>query len=43
MNQAEIKRRQAQEVSNILALVIICMAGHLVGEKGITYTAVAAE
>lgn len=43
MNRAEMIRRQAGEISNILTLIAICALGNLMGEKGITYMAVAAE
>lgn len=43
MNQTEVKRRQAGAFSNILTLVMIYILGQRIGEKGITYVAVAAE
>lgn len=42
MNQAEIKRRQAEELANILTLVAVFVMGNLMAEGGITYLAAAA-
>ncbi len=43
MNQAEVKRRQAEEVTNILALITILIIGWITENKGITYVALAVE
>lgn len=43
MNQTEIKRRQAEEISNILTLLAVLVLGRMIGNNGITYMAVAAE
>ena len=43
MNQAEIKRKQAQAISDILALITISVAARLVGYNGVAYIAAAAE
>lgn len=43
MNHGEVKRRQAEEVTNILTLITILIAGQLTGNKGIAYVAVAVE
>ena len=37
MNQAEIKRRQAEEIANILNLITIFILGNRMGDGGITY------
>lgn len=42
MNQTEIKRRQAEGLSDILMFITIYVMGRLAGDKGIAYTAVAA-
>lgn len=42
MNQAEIKRRQAEEIANILMLITVFVLGNLMADGGITYMAVAA-
>lgn len=42
MNQAEIKRRQAEELANILTLITVFVMGNLMAAGGITYMAVAA-
>ena len=41
MNQAEIKRRQAEEIANILTLVTIFILGNRMDKGGITYMAAA--
>lgn len=41
MNQAEIKRRQAEEIANILTLVTIFILGNRMEKGGITYMAAA--
>lgn len=43
MNQAEIKRKQAQAVSDILTLITIAAAARLVGYNGVAYIAAAVE
>ena len=43
MNQAEVKRRQAEAAADILTLVTIYVLGRLLGNNGITYVAVAVE
>ena len=43
MNQAEIKRKQAQAISDILALVTIAIVARLVGYNGVAYIAAAVE
>lgn len=43
MNRAEVKRRQAGELSNILTLITVLAIGNLIGENGITYIAAAVE
>ncbi len=43
MNRAEAKRRQAVEISNILALGTLLLFGSFIGDNGITYVIVAAE
>ena len=43
MNQAEVKRRQAEEVTNILALITILIISWITENKGITYVALAVE
>ena len=43
MNQAEIKRKQVQAISDILALITIAVAAHLVGYNGVAYIAAAVE
>ncbi len=42
MNQTEVKRRQAERLSDILMFITIYVMGRLTGDKGIAYTAVAA-
>lgn len=41
MNQAEIKRRQAEEVANILAVITVFILGNRIAEGGITYISAA--
>lgn len=41
MNQAEIKRRQAEEIANILTLVTVFIMGNLMADGGTTYMAAA--
>lgn len=41
MNQVEIKRKQAQAISDILTLITIAVASYLVGYNGVAYIAVA--
>lgn len=41
MSQVEIRRKQAQAISDILTLITIVAASHLVGQNGVTYIAVA--
>lgn len=43
MNQAEIKRRQAEAFANILMLVSILVLGRGIGDSGIAYVALAVE
>lgn len=43
MNQAEVRRRQVQMVSIILALCNIVAVSRLAGYNGVTYVAVAVE
>lgn len=43
MNQAEIRRKQAQAISDILALITIAAASRLVGYNGVAYIAAAVE
>lgn len=43
MNQTEIRRRQTGAFAHILMFVTIYVMGRLTGDKGIAYTAVAAE
>lgn len=43
MNQAEVKRRQAEALADILTLITIYVLGRLLGNSGITYVAVAVE
>ena len=43
MNQAEIRRKQAQAISDILALITIALAARLVGYNGVAYIAAAVE
>lgn len=43
MNRAEVKRRQAGEIANILLLATIWAAGRTVGDTGVAYMAVAVE
>lgn len=43
MNRAEVMRRQAGEISNILALATVWVVGNLIGEGGIAYIAAAVE
>nr|WP_297864203.1 hypothetical protein [uncultured Acetatifactor sp.] len=43
MNHGEAKRRQAEEVTNILTLITVLITGQLTGNKGIAYVAVAVE
>ncbi len=43
MNQAEIKRRQAQAVAEIIALVTLAVTARLTGYNGVAYVAVALE
>lgn len=43
MNRAEAKRRQVEEISNILALGTILLFGSFIGDNGITYVIVALE
>lgn len=41
MNQAEIKRRQTEEIAHILTLITVFILGNRMAEGGITYMAVA--
>lgn len=41
MSQVEIKRKQAQAISNILTMITIAVASRLVGHNGVAYIAVA--
>lgn len=43
MNQAEIRRRQAQTIANIFALITLAVIARLAGYNGVTYVAVALE
>lgn len=43
MNQAEVKRRQAQAISTILALITLAVVARLTGYNGVTYVAAALE
>lgn len=43
MNQAEIKRRQAQAISTILALITLAVIARVIGYNGVTYTVAALE
>lgn len=43
MNQAEIKRRQAQAISTILAFVTLAVIARVTGYNGVTYVAAALE
>lgn len=43
MNQAEIKRRQAQAIAEIIALVTLAVTARLTGYNGAAYVAVALE
>lgn len=43
MNQAEVKRRQAEALSEILTWITILVIGHMTGNNGVTYLIVAFE
>lgn len=43
MNRSETKRRQAEEITNILGFVTLLVIGRLTGDNGVTYYLAAAE
>ena len=43
MNRGEVKRRQAEEITNIITLITVLTVGRITGNQGITYVALAIE
>lgn len=43
MSQAEVRRRQAQAISMVLAFITLAVIAHLAGYNGVTYVAAAME
>lgn len=43
MNRAEVKRRQAEALAEILTWLTLSVTGNLAGDNGVTYVVVAYE